>query len=132
VAVGEVETTMSVELGTWTINYLPEEGGRLTGKLQVTDEDVSFRALYDSSFKTVAKGIGLAAGSLAASGGGLVYLREDGSDAEIVIPRGIIAGASAAKKGLMKQVVVDTTDGQKFVFDYGMLSVKKLVAAING
>ena len=32
----------------------------------------------------------------------------------------------------MKQVVVTMTDGQRFVFEYGVLSVKKIVAAING
>ena len=42
---------------TWTINYLPEDGGRLTGKLSVGDDEVRFIALYDSSNKEVIKGI---------------------------------------------------------------------------
>ena len=37
----------------------------------------------------------------------------------------------AAKKGLMKRAVVTMTNDEEFVFDYGMLSVKKLVAAID-
>ena len=88
--------------------------------------------MYDSSFKTIAKNIGLAAGAMAATGGTLTYLREHGAEAEIVLPRESVAGAEQAKKGLMKQVVVTMSDGQRFIFEYGMLSVKKIVAAING
>jgi hypothetical protein len=123
---------MRVADKTWTINYLPAEGGRLTGKLSIGDDSVVFRALYDSSFKTVAKSIGLAAGSLVGTGGHLVFLREEGSDAEIVIPRDAIQSAEAARKGLMKRAIITLTDGQRFVFDYGLLSVKKLVAALSG
>ena len=123
---------MPDELGSWIINYLPDDGGRLTGRLILTGEEVKFRAMYDSGFKTIAKNIGLAAGTLAASGGSVTYLREDGAEAEIVIPRSAVAGAAAAKKGMMKRVVVTTHDGGEFVFEYGMLSVKKIVAAING
>ncbi len=117
---------------SWTLNYLPPEGGRLTGTLTVGAEDVVFRALYDSSFKTIAKNIGLAAGSFVGTGGNLVALREEGSDAEIVIPRSLIKQAEAARKGLMKRAVVRLTNDQEFVFEYGLLSVKKLVAALNG
>ena len=123
---------MADTLGSWIINYLPDDGGRLTGKLILTVDEVRFRAMYDSSFKTVAKNIGLAAGTLAASGGAVTFLREDGSEAEIVLPRSVIATAEPARKGMMKQVVVTLADGSRFVFEYGMLSVKKIVAAING
>lgn len=115
---------------TWTINYLPHDG-RLTGKLHVRDDEVAFEALYDSSFKTIAKNIGLAAGALAASGGHLTYLRDNGEEAEVVIPTGSITEARAAKKGLMKRVVIQLTDGSEHTFEYGMLSVKKLVDAVN-
>lgn len=116
----------------WTINYLPTEGGRVTGKLVVGSDDVRFEALYDSSNTTILKAVGMSLGSFAASGGHAVYLRDEGSDAVLVIPRSAITGATAAKKGLTKRVVVSTADSGEFVFDYGMLSVKKIVAAING
>ena len=116
---------------SWTVNYLPE-GGRLTGHLVVRDDEIVFRALYDSSFKTIAKSIGLVAGSLAASGGHLTYLRDDGEEAEVVIPAESIDRAEAAKKGLMKRAVVHLTDGSTATFEYGVLSVRKLVDAING
>jgi hypothetical protein len=115
---------------TWTINYLPEDG-RLTGKLHVRDDEVTFEALYDSSFKTIAKNIGLAVGSLAASGGHLAYLRNDGEAAEVVLPTSSITEARGAKKGMMHRVVIQLTDGSEHTFEYGMLPVKKLVAAIN-
>jgi hypothetical protein len=115
----------------WTINYLPEEGGRITGKLIVDDDAVRFEALYDSSTKTILKAVGLSVGSFAASGGHAVYLHDEGSNAVLVIPRDAITGAAAAKKGLTKRVVVSTAETGDFVFDYGMLSVKKIVAAIN-
>ena len=31
----------------------------------------------------------------------------------------------------MKRVLITMSDGSEFLFDYGMLSTKKLVAAIN-
>ena len=115
---------------SWTINYVPEDG-RLTGMLHVRDDEVTFEALYDSSFKTIAKSIGVAAGTLAASGGHVTFLRDNGEEAELVFPVGSIARATDAKKGMMKRVVIHLTDGSEHTFDYGLLSVKKLVAAIN-
>lgn len=54
----------------WTINYIRDEG-RLTGHLMVRDDEIAFKGMYDSSFKTIAKNIGLAVGSLGATGGNL-------------------------------------------------------------
>ncbi len=116
---------------SWVINYLPEEKVRLTGKLIVTPEELRFRAMYDSSFKAVAKKVGLAAGTLGVTDGHLLFLREDGADAEVVIPRTAVRSAEATKKGMMKQVRVNLTDGSSHLFEYGLLSVKKIVAAIN-
>ena len=39
--------------------------------------------------------------------------------------------AEAAKKGMMKRVVVHLTDGSSHTFEFGLLSVKNLVAAVN-
>jgi len=114
----------------WTINYIPE-GGRLTGHLVVRDDEVTFKALYDSSFKTVAKKVGIAVGALGASGGALTYVRDNGAEAEIVIPSASISHAVEAKKGMMKRVVVILNDGTDYTFEYGLLGVKKLVAAVN-
>ena len=117
---------------TWSINYLPEEGGRLTGKLSVGDDEVRFDALYDSSNKEVIKGILGSVGTFAGTGGHAMYIHNTDTDFEVVLPRAEIVSAEQAKKGMMKRAVITMNDGSTFVFDYGMLSTKKLVAAING
>lgn len=115
----------------WTINYLPAEGGRFTGKLALTTDELKFAALYDSSNAQVVKGISSALGAFAATGGHMSYFHDTDSGFSFTLPRAEIASAAMRKKGLMKQAVVTMQDGSTFVFDYGMLSPKKLVAAIN-
>ena len=115
----------------WTINYLPAEGGRLTGKLNVGETEVQFRTLYDSSNKEILKGIAGSLGTFAASGGHVAYIHNTDTEFDIVLPRAEIASAVAAKKGMMKRVLITMSDGTEFLFDYGMLSTKKLVVALN-
>ncbi len=122
---------MVQELGEWLINYIPEEGGRYTGKLAVTDEKVLFTSLYESSNKTIVKAIFLDVGTFAAAGGHTVYRYSNDDSATVDLPVAEIARVEATKKGMMKRAVVTMTGGEQFVFDYGMLSVKKLVAAID-
>ena len=116
---------------TWAINYLPEDGGRLTGKLTVGADEVRFVTLYDSSNKEILKGILGSVGAFAATGGHAVYIHNTDTEFEVVLPRTEIASAEQAKKGMMKRAVITMKDGSVFTFDYGMLSTKKLVAAIN-
>ncbi|GMQ97775.1 MAG: hypothetical protein BMS9Abin17_0277 [Acidimicrobiia bacterium] len=115
----------------WTINFLPEEGGRITGKLRLTDDDLIYQGLYDSSNAEVVKGIGLSLGAFGVSGGHASYFHDTSTEFGFTLPRSGIAGAEMRKKGLMKQAVVTMNDGSTFVFDYGMLNPKKLVAEIN-
>jgi len=117
---------------TWTINYLPEDGGRITGKLTVGDDEVRFDALYDSSNKEVIKGILGSAAAFVGTGGHAVYIHNTDTEFSVVLPRSEIASATQAKKGMMKRAVITMKDDSVFTFDYGMLSTKKLVAAING
>jgi len=116
----------------WTINFLPEEGGRITGKLALTDDDLVYKGLYDSSNAQVVKGIGLALGTFAVSGGHASYFHNTDTDFGFTLPRTDIAGAELRKKGFMKQAIVTMNDGSAFVFDYGMLNPKNLIAQING
>lgn len=116
---------------SWTVNYLPVDGGRLTGKITVASSEVRFEAMYDSSTKEIVKGILGAAGSFAASGGHLAYIKDSGSDLSIVLPRSEISTAEQVKKGLMKRAVITMSNGSQFTFDYGMLSPKKLVSALQ-
>jgi hypothetical protein len=122
---------MAQELGEWTINYIPDEGGRYTGKLTVTTEKLLFKSLYESSNKTIVKAIFLDVGTFAAAGGHTVYRYSNDDEATVDLPVADIARVEAAKKGMMKRAVVTMKGGETFAFDYGMLSVKKLVAAIE-
>ena len=122
---------MSDIVGSWTVNYLPEEGGRFTGTLQVGQEGLHFDTLYESSNKTIVKAIFVDVATFAAAGGHTIYRSSNDEKAIIDLPAQEISGVQAAKSGLTKQAVVTMTNGEEFVFDYGMLSVKKLVAAID-
>jgi hypothetical protein len=115
----------------WTINYLPEEGGRITGKLKLTDTDLEYTGLYDSSNKEVIKGISSALGTFAVSGGHVSYFHDTSTDFGFTLPRADVDHADLNKKGFMKQAVVTMKDGSTFVFDYGLLNPKNLIAAIN-
>jgi hypothetical protein len=122
---------MANTLGDWTINYLPEEGGRYTGTLNVTDEKVEFVSLYESSNRTIVKAIFLDVGTFAAAGGHTVYRYSNDEEARIDLPAGDIAGVEARKKRMMNRVAITMKDGQEFLFEYGLLSVKNLVQAIE-
>jgi hypothetical protein len=115
----------------WSINYLPADGGRLTGKLSVSGDEVRFRTLYDSSNKEILKGIAGSLGTFAASGGHVAYIHNTDTEFDIVLPRTEIASAVGVKKGMMKRVLITMNDGSEFLFDYGMLSTKNLIAALN-
>ena len=122
---------MSDNLGSWTINYLPEEGGRYTGSLEVNESGLHFDTLYESSNKTIVKAIFLDVATFTAAGGHTVYRYSNDEKATVDLPAPDISGVTATKSGMMKQAVVTMQNGEKFVFDYGMLSVKKLVATID-
>jgi hypothetical protein len=101
------------ERGSWTVNYKPPWGGRYTGKLLVTDR----RLLYDARFDTSV------AGTLA----GLIETG-GGSEGHLVIPRERITGSALAGRS---KVVVTLDDGSEHRFDYGIMSAKKIAAAIG-
>jgi hypothetical protein len=90
-----------------------------------------FETLYESSNKTVVKAIFLDVATFTAAGGHTVYRYSNDDEATVELPAAEISGVKAAKKGLMKRAIVTMTNDEEFVFDYGMLSVKKLVAAID-
>jgi hypothetical protein len=118
-------------LGSWTINYLPGEGGRFTGTLEVREDRLFFDTLYESSNSTIVKAIFLDVTTFAAAGGHTVYRYSNDEKAVVDLPIEDLASVAAAKKGMMKRVVVTMNNGEEFVFDYGMLSVKKLLSKIQ-
>lgn len=122
---------MSKTIGTWTVNYVPEEGGRYTGTLEVRDDGLYFDTAYESSNKTIIKAIFLDTAAFAAAGGHNIYRYSNDEKAVVDLPAAEIVGVEAAKKGMTKRAVVTMKGEEQCVFDYGMLSVKKLVAAIE-
>jgi hypothetical protein len=116
---------------SWTINYEPEEGGRFTGKLTVDDEKLKFVSLYNSSNTVIVKSIAGILGSLVATGGNLAYVSDNNSELMITLPKSEIDSTAVKKSLLAKRVIVTMKNGQRFVFNYGVLSVAKLAEAIG-
>jgi hypothetical protein len=122
---------MITDSDEWIINYIPDEGGRFTGTLTVNNNELRFVTLYESSNKTMVKAIFLDVASFTASGGHAVYRYSNDREATIVLPASEISGVQAGRKGLFKRAVITMKNGQGFVFDYGLLSVGKLVDRIS-
>lgn len=116
------------KVGKWTINYLPPTGGKFVGKMLITDRRILFAPLnpkHDNSLAT-------AIDDFPVDGvrGGGKRIRWDGGS--LSISRADVQSIQKRRSGLMKQVVVTLADGQEFVFDYGVLSVDKLAATLEG
>ena len=103
------------ELGSWTLNYIPPSGGRYTGKLIVSDRRVLFDAKFDTSLTGTLKELFIMSGSHE-------YLS---------IPKESIRSVEVKSSMLKKKVIVTLHDGTDHTFDYGMLSVDKVAAAIQ-
>jgi len=105
------------KVDTWSVNYLPPGGGRVLGKLLVTNRRLDFDAGFDASAKDLVEAD---------------LFHTSGKLAWIAIPRERFADVDARTSFFKKQVMVTLDDGQVHIFDYGMLSIKKLLAAIQG
>ena len=116
---------------TRTLNYEPVEGGRFTGKLTVGPDRLHFAALYESSNDVIIKSIVATATTAAATGGHVAYIRNNSSELEVELPRAEIDRVEARNAFFAKRVIVYMKDGSAFTFNYGMLSTKKLVAALT-
>ncbi len=84
---------------TWTINYEPGSGGRLTGLLTVDDDYATFVALYDSSNAVVLKSITNGLINLGAGGinGNWISVDDDAGGIELRLPRSEIATTTTKK-----------------------------------
>lgn len=104
------------QLGTWTLFYLPPDGGKYNGTLVVTDQ----RLLYDAKFDATFRGIVAEA----------VFVKW-GSEGFLEIPKPAIAAVDVEKRLLSKRCVVTLRDGSRHTFDYGALNVDKVAAAVR-
>ena len=103
------------ELGNWTLNYIPPEGGRYTGKLTVTNRRLLFDAKFDTSL----------------SGTLVELVIVGGSHGYLAIEKSAIRKVDVKSGMLKKKVIVTLEDGREHTFDYGMLSVAKVAEAIE-
>ena len=105
-----------VKIDTWTLLYVPPNGGKYNGTLTVTNQ----RLLYDAKFDVTVKG--LLAEALTVKWGSEGYLEIDKSN---------IQSVEVQKKLLSKKCILTLTDGSKHTFDYGAMNIDKTVAAIE-
>lgn len=103
-------------IDTWTIIYKPHNGGSYNGKLYVTDKRLVYDAQFDMSVK------GLIRESFTMVVGSYMY---------VAIPKDKIKNIEEKKSFFKKQVILTLDNDEKHIFDYGMLSIKKVVEAIK-
>lgn len=104
------------KIDTWTILYIPPNGGKYNGKLTVTNK----RLLYDAKFDVSTKGL------LAEA-----MLIKWGSEGYLEINKSDIKDVQVEKSFLSKKVIVTLSDGSKHTFNYGALNVDKVAVAIR-
>ncbi|MDB2657267.1 hypothetical protein N9Y60_04350 [Crocinitomicaceae bacterium] len=120
-------------LNKYTINCIPFEGERYLGNLVITDKALYYDAQYDMSTKGIRNQITDSA--IVAAGGALVIsdrIKDQWkSKGYMVVSKQDIQNVSAKKSFLKKTVTVELKDGQTIVFDYGMMSVNKVMKDIQ-
>ena len=104
------------KIDTWTILYIPPNGGKYNGKLTITNK----RLLYDAKFDVSAKGLLSEA----------LFIKW-GSEGFLEINKTDIKDVQVEKSFLAKKAVVTLTDGSKHTFNYGVLNVDKVAEAIR-
>jgi hypothetical protein len=120
-------------IGTWTLNCIPFKGTKLLGKLHVTDKSLYFDAQFDSSLSGLISDVVTSA--VAASGHALLVAPEIANQWKekgyLQISKEAITKVSSKSSFFKKTATITIKDDSEVVFDYGMLSVKKLVEAIE-
>lgn len=103
-------------IDTWTLFYLPPNGGKYNGKLTVTNQRLLYDAKFDASFK------GMVAEALTYKWGSEGYLE---------IAKDEISDVEVQKKLFSKKAILTLSDGSKHVFDYGAMNIDKCAEAIR-
>ncbi|HEY0114363.1 MAG TPA: hypothetical protein VGB54_01450 [Allosphingosinicella sp.] len=98
-------------IDTWTIFYLPPNGGKCNGKLTVTNQ----RLLYEAKFDATLIGV----------------LGDRAAEGFLQIDKGDIRDVEVKKSFFSKKAVVTLTDGSQHVFDYGAMNIDKCAEAIQ-
>ena len=104
------------KIDTWTILYIPPNGGKYNGKLTITNK----RLLYDAKYDVSAKGLLSEA-----------LFMKWGSEGYLEINKADIKDVQVEKSFLAKKAIVTLTDDSKHTFNYGALNVDKVADAIK-
>jgi hypothetical protein len=104
------------KIDTWTILYIPPNGGKYNGKLTITNK----RLLYDAKFDVSAKGLLSEA----------LFIKW-GSEGYLEIDKSAITDVQIEKSFLAKKAIITLKDGSKHTFNYGALNVDKVAEAIR-
>ncbi len=105
-----------LKIDTWTILYIPPNGGKYNGKLTITNK----RLLYDAKYDVSAKGLLSEA----------MFIKW-GSEGYLEINKADIKDVQVEKNFLAKKAIVTLTDDSKHTFNYGALNVDKVAEAIK-
>ena len=103
-------------IDTWSLFYLPPNGGKYNGKLTVTNQRLLYDAMFDASFK------GMVTEAL---------FVKWGSEGFLEIAKSAIQRVDVTKKLLSKRCILTLSDGSQHAFDYGAMNIDKVVAAIQ-
>ena len=130
-----IESNNENLLGTWQLNFIPlnQKGTRLGGKLFVSDKNLYFDVRFDTSLSGLLGEV--ATSAVSASGHSLLVSQEIMNqwkdNGYITIPKSEIKDVAEKKTFFKKTATITLTDESKYVFDYGMLSVTKIVETIK-
>jgi hypothetical protein len=103
-------------IDTWTLFYLPPNGGKYNGKLTVTSQRLLYDAKFDASFT------GMVAEALTYKWGSEGYLE---------IAKEDIQSVEVQKKLFSKKAILTLSDGSVHTFDYGAMNIDKCAEAIK-
>lgn len=97
-------------IDTWTIYYIPPNGSSIAGKLTVTNQRLLFLPQHEDNSLSL---------SIYNRKGLLTFNKSD------------IQQVNAQKSLLSKKVLVTMSDSSTHTFNYGVMNIDKLVAAIQ-
>ena len=98
-------------IGTWTLFYIPPEGGKYNGQLTVTNRRLLYCATDDASLTGV--------------------LNNRAARGFLEIGKDEIVGLEVQRKLFSKRAILTLADDSVHTFDYGAMSIDKCVAAIE-
>ena len=97
-------------IDTWSINYISPVGEKAIGKLNVTNQRLVFLPQHDAAYLSLS-----------------IYNK----NGLINLNRTEIKNVNVQKSFFSKKVLVTMADSSTHVFDYGVMNIDKLVAAIQ-